>query len=145
MRQLGSDTTLIARARAQVSDGTLPPVEQFGLGGLGSVEGYQTNSLLTDSGLFGSLEVALPVWRWPQQKGLLQLVPFTAIGYGWDRGVSPQPTTNVLASVGLGLQLRLGEKFYGRLDYAQRLGRTPYPISDLWQDQAILFNVRYTP
>ena len=145
LRQLGRDVTLIARARAQVSDGTLPPVEQFGLGGLGSVEGYQTNSLLTDSGLFGSLELAVPVWRWPRQKGLLQVVPFTAIGYGWDRGVSPQPRTNLLASVGLGLQLRLGDKFYGRVDYAQRLGPTPYAISDIWQDQAILFNVRYTP
>ena len=143
VRQLAAHTLLVARGRAQVAEGPLPSVEQFGLGGLGSVEGYQTNSLLTDSGLFASLEVALPILRWPQGKGVLQLVPFTAIGYGWDAGPAPQPLVNVLASVGLGLQLRLGDAFFGRLDYAQRLGRTPYQVSDMWQDQALLFTLRY--
>ena len=50
---------------------------------------------------------------------------------------------NLLGSVGLGLQLRVGDNLYGRLDYAQRLGRTPYQVSDMWQDQALLFTVRY--
>jgi hemolysin activation/secretion protein len=126
-----------------VADHPLPAVEQFGLGGLGSVEGYQANSLLTDSGLFGSVEVALPIQRWKRVQGVLQLVPFAAIGYGWDAGQAPQPEINLLASVGIGLQLRLWNQFYGRLDYAQRLGRTPYTSSDLWQDQAILFTVRH--
>ena len=144
VRQLAKDTLLVARTRVQVSADPLPPVEQFGLGGLGSVEGYQTNSLLTDSGLFGSVELAVPILRWSQAKGLLQLVPFAAIGYGWDFG-GPQPDVNLLYSVGMGLQLRLGDQFYGRVDYGQRLGPTPYLISNSSQDQAILFSVRYVP
>jgi hemolysin activation/secretion protein len=120
-------------------------VEQFGLGGLGSVQGYQTNSLLTDSGLFGSLEIAFPILRWQQMRGVLQLVPFAAIGVGWDAGQAPQPQTNLLSSVGLGLQMRLGKQFYARVDYAQRLGPTPYLVSNSQQDQALLFTVRYAP
>lgn len=144
LRQLAQDTVLIVRSRVQVAHDPLPSVEQFGLGGLGSVQGYQTNSLLTDSGLFGSLEVALPLLRSKTDKQLLQLVPFAAIGYGWDAG-STQPGVNLLYSIGAGLQLSLGEQFYGRLDYAQRLGPTPYLISNATQDQAILFTVRYAP
>jgi hemolysin activation/secretion protein len=144
VRQLAKDTLLVARTRAQVSADPLPPVEQFGLGGLGSVEGYQTNSLLTDSGLFGSVELAVPIVRWNQVKGVLQLVPFAAIGYGWDWS-GPQPDVNLLYSIGMGLQLRLGDQFYGRIDYAQRLGPTPYLISNSSQDQAVLFTLRYAP
>jgi hemolysin activation/secretion protein len=143
VRQLGTNTLLVARGRAQLADGPLPSVEQFGLGGLGSVEGYQSNSLLTDNGLFASLELALPILSWQKGQGTLQVVPFTAIGYGWDAGSGIQPEVNVLASVGLGLQLRLGSNFFGRVDYAQRLGRAPYSVTDIWQDQAILFTLRH--
>jgi hemolysin activation/secretion protein len=143
VRQLATKTLLVARVRSQIADGPLPSVEQFGLGGLGSVEGYQTNSLLTDSGLFASLEVALPILSWQKGTGVLQVVPFTAVGYGWNGGPAPQPEVNLLGSVGLGLQLQVGKNLYGRLDYAQRLGRTPYQVSDMWQDQALLFQLRY--
>lgn len=143
VRQLAANTVLVGRGRVQIANGPLPSVEQFGLGGLGSVEGYQTNSLLTDSGLFASLEVALPILSWQKGKGVLQVVPFTAVGYGWNGGPAPQPEVNLLGSVGLGLQVRVGDNLYGRLDYAQRLGRTPYQVSDMWQDQALLFSVRY--
>jgi hemolysin activation/secretion protein len=144
-RLLGPDINLLARARTQIADNPLPSVEQFGLGGLGSVEGYQTNSLLTDNGVFASLEVALPILRWRQQQGLVQVVPFAAIGYGWDEGQAPQPVPSVLASVGLGLRMKLGDKMFGQVDYAQRLGRTPYLESDAWRDQAVLFSIRYSP
>jgi hemolysin activation/secretion protein len=147
VRLLDENMLLVARLRSQIADGPLPSVEQFGLGGLGSVQGYQTNSLLTDSGLFGSLEVALPIVSWQKGMGVLQVVPFTAVGYGWNGGPAPQPDVNLLGSVGMGLQLRigdnLGDNLNVRLDYAQRLGRTPYSVSDMWQDQALLFTVRY--
>ena len=145
LRELGKDVTLLGRARTQWADNPLPSVEQFGLGGLGSVEGYQTNSLLTDSGLFASVELALPLLRWPAQQALLQAVPFASIGYGWGEGTAPQPSVNTLGSVGLGLQLKLGQQFYGRVDFAQRLGPTPYQSQGYWQDQAVVFTVRYSP
>jgi hemolysin activation/secretion protein len=145
VRQLAKDTLLIARGRVQVTHNPLPAVEQFGLGGLGSVQGYQSNSLLTDSGLFGAIELAVPVLRWQRGGGIVQLVPFAAFGSGWNSGPAPQPEVNFLSSIGLGLQVRLGDAFYGRLDYAQRLGEPPYVVSDAWQDQALLFTLRYAP
>ncbi|MEB3362155.1 MAG: ShlB/FhaC/HecB family hemolysin secretion/activation protein [Synechococcaceae cyanobacterium] len=145
VRQLATNTLLVARGRAQLADGPLPTVEQFGLGGLGSVEGYQTNSVLTDNGVFASLELAVPLANWQKGQSTLQLVPFTSIGYGWNAGTAPvnTPRIDLLSSVGLGLQLRMGNNFYGRLDYAQRLGPTPYQATNFWQDQAVLFTVRY--
>jgi hemolysin activation/secretion protein len=143
VRRLAENALLVARGRSQIADGPLPSVEQFGLGGLGSVQGYQTNSLLTDSGLFASLEVALPIRSWPRKESVLQVVPFSAIGCGWNGGPALQPEVNLLGSVGIGLQFRMGENLFGRLDYAQRLGRTPYQVSDVWQDQAFLFQIRY--
>jgi hemolysin activation/secretion protein len=107
------------------------------------VEGYQANTLLTDSGLFASLELAVPIASWQKGQSVLQLVPFTAIGYGWNAGTTPQPDVNLLGSVGLGLQLRMGNNFYGRLDYAQRLGRVPYQTTDIGWDQSVFFSLRY--
>ena len=65
--------------------------------------------------------------------------------FGWGAGPASQPEVNFLSSIGLGVQLRLGEGFFGRIDYAQRLGETPYLQSDAWQDQALLFTLRYAP
>lgn len=143
VRQLAANTLLVARGRAQLADGPLPTVEQFGLGGLGNVEGYQANTLLTDSGLFASLELAVPIVSWQKGQSVLQLVPFTAFGYGWNAGTASQPDVNLLGSVGLGLQLRMGNNFYGRLDYAQRLGRVPYQTTDIGWDQSVFFSLRY--
>lgn len=145
VRQLAANTLFVARGRAQLADGPLPSVEQFGLGGLGSVEGYQTNTLLSDNGLFASLELAVPIASWMKGQNTLQLVPFTAFGYSWNSSTIPVNTPNidVLGSVGLGLQLRMGSNFYGRLDFAQRLGPVPYQATNIWQDQAVLFSVRY--
>jgi hemolysin activation/secretion protein len=145
VRQLAANTLLVARGRAQLADGPLPSVEQFGLGGLGSVEGYQTNTLLSDNGLFASLELAVPIASWMKGQNTLQLVPFTAIGYGWNSSkiAVNTPNIDVLGSVGLGLQLRMGSNFYGRLDFAQRLGPVPYQATNIWQDQAVLFSLRY--
>jgi hemolysin activation/secretion protein len=143
VRQLAANTLLVARGRAQLADGPLPTVEQFRLGGLGNVEGYQANTLLTDSGLFASLELAVPIASWQKGQSVLQLVPFTAIGYGWNAGTASQPDVNLLGSVGLGLQLRMGNNFYGRLDYAQRLGRVPYQTTDIGWDQSVFFSLRY--
>ena len=46
---------LIARGRSQLSNSTLPAVQQFGPWGLGSMAAHQTNRLPPDSGLLGAL------------------------------------------------------------------------------------------
>jgi hypothetical protein len=37
----------------------------------------------------------------------------------------------------------MGNNFYGRLDYAQRLGRVPYQTTDIGWDQSVFFSLRY--
>lgn len=145
LRILAPDTLLIARTDLQLADGPLASLEQFGLGGLGSVEGYRQNTLITDSGIFASVELRVPILRVPKFKALLQLIPFAEIGHGWDQGVDTQPSVNTLASVGMGVLLQLGQKVSMRLDYAKRLGEVPYVEGNTLQDDGIIYSVIYTP
>jgi len=56
-RNLAQDTLLLVRANAQLADRALVPLEQFALGGEGSVRGYLQDFLLTDNGIKASAEV----------------------------------------------------------------------------------------
>jgi hypothetical protein len=48
-------TLLIARGRAQLSNNSLPALQQFGPWVLGSMAAHQTNRLLPDSSLCGAV------------------------------------------------------------------------------------------
>ncbi len=145
MRILAPDTLFIARTDLQVADSPLVSVEQFALGGLGSVKGYRQNTLLTDNGVFASMEVLWPVLRIPENKIVVQLVPFANLGYGWNTGELPQLTVATLASVGIGFQFQYGNRVRARLDYAQRLGRVPYVEGNTWQDKGVVFTLTISP
>ena len=145
IRSLGPDALFIARTDIQLADAPLPSIQQFGLGGLGSVEGYRQNTLLTDSGFLAAMEVRLPILRFPKSKVLLQIVPLTALGHGWNMGASPQPEINTLASVGMGLQLQINTNVSARISYARRLGRIPYFSGNTLQDDGILFTFSLSP
>ncbi len=140
---LGTDTLLVARTDLQVTDSAIPSLEQFALGGLGSVEGYRQNTLLTDNGVFASLEARLPIYRIPEERAVLQIIPFVNWGMGWNNQ-SPNPEINTLASIGLGLQWQYDKKFTARIDWAKRLGKVPYIEANSWQDDGIMFNVKMT-
>ena len=59
-RPVLEDWQLAARAALQYSPDRLVPGEQFGLGGAGSVRGYQERELAADTGLSASLELISP-------------------------------------------------------------------------------------
>ncbi len=145
LRILAPDTLFIARTDLQVADSPLVSVEQFALGGLGSVKGYRQNTLLTDNGVFVSMEVLWPVLRIPEDKIVVQLVPFANLGYGWNTEELPQLTVTTLASVGIGFQFQYGNRVRARLDYAQRLGRVPYVEGNTWQDKGVIFTITISP
>lgn len=113
-------------------------------GGLGSVEGYRQNTLLTDNGAFASLEARFPLYRIPEERAVLQIIPFVNWGTGWNNQ-SPNPETNTLASIGLGLQWQYGKNITARIDWAKRLGKVPYIQGNSWQDDGIIFSVTITP
>ncbi len=145
LRILAPDTLLVVRTELQVADSPLFSFEQFALGGLGSVKGYRQNTLLTDNGVFASMEVRLPVLRIPEEKIVVQLVPFTDFGYGWNTGEVPLVPVDTLASVGIGLQFQYGNSLSARLDYAQRLGRVPFVEGNSLQDKGLVFTITISP
>lgn len=143
LRQIGSpDTTLLFRSDLQFAASNLLPLEQFGIGGIYSVRGYRQDALLTDSGIFASAEVRLPVWRWNQVEGLLSVIPFIDFALGWNGGDRESPDPNNLISVGLGLQWQMSDKLRLRFDYG-------IPLVDIdsrdrtWQENGLYFFVEY--
>jgi hemolysin activation/secretion protein len=110
------DTLLAVKAQLQLANRPLVPVEQISFGGIDTVRGYRTSTLLTDNGMFASAEMYLPVLRIPKWRSVVQVVPFFDIGRGWNRG-DEQPNPSLLMSTGLGLQWKIGDNFRARLDW----------------------------
>jgi len=117
VRQLGEDTLLVVGADVQLSPSDLVPLERFGLGGYRSVRGYRQDIRLTDSGALGTVELRLPVPWISRENRLFQVVPFIDGGVAWNSDGEEVPGNNGLASVGLGLQVKLWDRINLRLDY----------------------------
>jgi hemolysin activation/secretion protein len=143
VRLLAPDTLLLLRTDVQLTGDSLVPLEQFGLGGQESVRGYRQDALLTDNGILASAEVRIPILRARDIDGLLQVVPFVDLGTVWNNaGQDPDPST--LASVGVGLLWRMGDRLSARLDWG-------IPLIDVdgskrtWQENGVYFSITYTP
>lgn len=117
------DTLFALKGQVQFANRPLVPVEQISIGGLDTVRGYRTNTLLSDNGWFASAEFYLPILRIPKWQGVLQVIPFFDIGQGWNRG-NEQPSPTRLMSAGLGLQWKMGDTFRARLDWGVPLINT---------------------
>ncbi len=109
-RLFNTDTVAVLRLNAQLSNNPLLSLEQFSLGGVNTVRGYRENQVLTDDGVFGSIEVRVPVWRNKEKSPIVALAPFFDIGAGWDtiKFVGPAPSSiddnnRWLSSVGIGV------------------------------------------
>lgn len=114
-RQLDDDFVLLLRGDIQLANDLLP-LEQFRLGGAGSVRGYRRDVSLSDSGLFTTAELRVPLARIQKLDGVFQLVPFIDFGLPW--GVdNALVEVDSLLSIGMGLNFNAGERFNARLDY----------------------------
>lgn len=102
------DALLITRLATQITPDSLLSIEQFALGGLGSVRGYEQNQIIGDNGILGSVELRMPLIRDPDGIGLVQLAPFFDAGTIWSDG-EEQGNSSTLASLGLGINWELGE------------------------------------
>jgi hemolysin activation/secretion protein len=140
VRQLSSRNLLVARIGGQFSPDFLLSLEQFSLGGVNTVRGYQENQLITDSGILGSVELRIPVTVDPN---ILQLTPFFDFGTGWsDQKPNPDPTT--LASLGVGLNWSITSSLNFRLDYGIPLIEVDNE-SDSIQENGFHFSLNYRP
>ncbi len=127
------DFLLLLRGDAQLSGGGLVPLEQFRLGGANSARGYRQDLSLADNGLFASAELRIPVLRFKQIDGLVQIAPFFDVGTVWNSD-DVEITNSTLPSLGVGLNFSLGENFNARLDWGIPLSTVESENSSLQED-----------
>ncbi|MBN1586079.1 MAG: ShlB/FhaC/HecB family hemolysin secretion/activation protein [Candidatus Omnitrophica bacterium] len=126
------DRTLILRASAQwANEDLLPSSEQFQIGGLSTVRGFDQGLLIGDKGYLMSAELNWPLFRKESKlrnklKGAVFIdhggaFPFKPGGEGID-------SEDFLTSVGAGLVFNLSKYFNGRISYG-------FPLSDQESDK----------
>ncbi|MFA7001665.1 MAG: ShlB/FhaC/HecB family hemolysin secretion/activation protein [Candidatus Omnitrophota bacterium] len=129
------------RGSAQLTDFSLPPSEQFRLGGAFSVRGYSEGDYMADYGAFLCNEVFIPTyffpkgWRLPHSKEMLrnqiQGVGFFDFGGGGLRSpLAGERDTRMLSGGGGGIRVHLFDKVFARLQWAGRTGSKPSTGSD---------------
>ena len=120
-----SNWVLGVRGQYQYSPDVLISGEQFGLGGLGSVRGTSIERPISgDKGLSGTLEVTMP-----ELMPGLRLLGFVDAGWlGNNNPTPPKPTTDRLASAGLGLRYGSGA-YTVSMDYGRIVSGSRVPLS----------------
>ncbi len=153
-RLWNTDNLLVLRLNAQFSNSPLFNIEQFVLGGSDTVRGYIENDVLRDNGIFGSVEVRVPIWYGKQHQPLLMVAPFVDIGSGWNT-LSDSSSTNVpgggasstdrlmetLPSAGLGLIFQPNRHVYAQIYWGYGFNRSLVPSGNNAQDYGIHFAV----
>lgn len=140
VQQVSNRVLMVARVDAQFTPDALLPLEQFSLGGVDTVRGYQQNQLVSDNGFLFSLEFRIPITRDPQ---ILQLTPFIDVGTGWNnRAANPDPA--VIAGTGLGINWRPIPELTLQLDYGIPLVSLRDRGGSL-QGNGFYFSLRYQP
>ena len=143
VRLLAADTFLLLRGDIQLADRPLVPLEQFGIGGQDSVRGYRQDQLFTDSGIFASAEVRIPILRVPSfDNAVLQLTPFIDIGHGFNKGSGTNPSPNTLVSIGVGLRFQVSNRITARFDWGIPLTNLSGEKRTL-QEQGFYFSLIY--
>ena len=125
---------LFARADGQWAASPLIGVEQYGLGGHGTVRGYAEREFLGDMGFSASFELRTPIFVGYLQNVLGWFKPENDSGPGWDRTQfvaffdvgyynlekavnNTEDDDEFLAGVGVGIRMAIRETFQMRLDY----------------------------
>ena len=119
---------LILKGKLQLSPISLPSSEQFRLASFTQgVRGYRESFLLSDSGLFLSAELRLPLATIKDWDTLIQLAPFVDLATGWNEDdLEIDPST--ISSLGLGLVIQSHNRLSAGIYWS-------YPLVELDQDQ----------
>jgi hypothetical protein len=109
---LPDNFTLYGNLSGQWANEPLLNLEQFELGGNGSVRGYQEGEFYGDTGWLGQAELRSPFyWRGPGKDKLfgMQITAFTDYGEGYQLDqTAGQNTTHALWGAGVGINLKFG-------------------------------------
>lgn len=91
----------------QTTSDSLPSTEKFGIGGAGSVRGYETNERSGDTGMSVQTELHLPVFPLVQSEKINADADFFAFA---DYGSTHDNTTNIdreLSGAGIGMNIQI--------------------------------------
>ncbi|MCB1749228.1 MAG: ShlB/FhaC/HecB family hemolysin secretion/activation protein [Gammaproteobacteria bacterium] len=126
------DHQILVRFEGQWSNDLLVPFEQFAVGGIQSVRGYEPSHALFDRGVFGSIEYQMPppfiadtASPFGQTWGeLLQVSAF--YDYAWGKlndavTAGDAYESRGFHSAGMAVQFRHGEDFYSKLTIASAM------------------------
>jgi hemolysin activation/secretion protein len=150
-RLWNTENLLVLRLNAQFSDSPLFALEQFVLGGSDTVRGYRENQILRDNGIFGSVEVRVPIVYGKKRVPVLSLAPFVDLGSGWnttsDRiasstgagAVSQGRNMETLPSAGVGLIFTPSRHAHAELYWGYAFNRDVLANGNNLQDYGIHF------
>jgi hemolysin activation/secretion protein len=135
-------TQLVMRGNAQFADSALLPLEQIAVGGVSTVRGYRTNSLVRDDGYTLSIELRYPLYPLlglapSSSRNRLTLVPFMDYGEAWNLG----KRSDALWSIGAGFNWQF-ERLYTEFYYGYALNKPLVQQSGNLQDDGVYFQVR---
>jgi len=134
---------LLARLDMQYTEEALLPIEQFAVGGAGSVRGYRENQLVRDKAWVLSLEHRIPLRTFKDTMSTdenLQFAVFYDYGLAWNES-KPTPKPRNISSVGLGLRYDHAQRFYAELYWGHALRDVDGNDSNALQDDGVHFQL----
>jgi hemolysin activation/secretion protein len=132
-----ADTQGLLRLDLQLTPDQLLDVEQFSLGGVGTVRGYRENQLVTDNAVNASAELRVPLAEAGGQPAL-SVIPFFDSGYGWNTRNTVPP--QLISSVGVGLAYTPSRQIDARIYWGIPFKHFSHQTTDL-QDMGLHFSV----
>ena len=119
-RQFAGDWQWRVNVGGQWTNQPLPPGEQFGVGGMYSVRGFEERELSNDKGYQGNLEAYTPDLCQTLGAGSCRAVAFYDFGALKRNDALPgEWASEHVSSLGLGLRYVLGKTLTLQADYAQ--------------------------
>ena len=142
-KALNSDRDLlfVTRLATQLTPDSLLPLEQFTLGGVGTVRGYRQNQEIGDNAVVGTIELYVPLVGDRFSDHNVNLIPFFDGGTVWNNN---NDNGEALASLGIGLNWQFKEWLFLRIDWGLPLINDS-DQEDSLQDSGFSFSVRVQP
>ncbi len=133
---------LALRGDVQLADRPLLPLEQFAVGGPGSVRGYRTNQQAGDQGFAAGVDVRLPLVRTVTGRNVLSVIPFGDLGRIWNLD-GPSAGEELLPSLGAGVEWEPHPAFGLRVEWGGAF--QPAASEEYLQDHGVTFRVHWRP
>ncbi len=119
LQRVTKSVNVVLSGRAQISSDPLLSSEEFGLGGISSVRGYDPSETVGDDGIGGTVEVQ---WNTPSRK--TQVFGFLDSGTVWNQdATTSNAKRNSLTSTGVGVRVDLPMDVNAEVVAAQPLNR----------------------